>query len=165
MINAEPQPASSQRMYLNRRSDEMLYQITNPSPNFFVVFFPVLYPCCFHSWATSFRIWTSWPGLKAGRPIYGHPSHRKASPSAQLPQEPVLPWTVKSNSSKSSDCSIITFSSLSALARRSVSSASSRSASPHVQSLQARRLRPVLGWHSGAGRLLESSMNKYRSSK
>lgn len=99
-----------------------------------------------YNWATSFKIWTSCPGLKAGRPRYGQPAQRKASPRAQLPQEPVvLPSTVKSNSVKSSDCSLSTSRFLSALARRSLSSASRRSARPHVQSLQARRLRPVLG--------------------
>jgi hypothetical protein len=50
--------------------------------------------------------------------------------------------------------SFITFNSLSAFARRSLSSASSRSARPQVQSLQARLRRPVLGWHSGAGSML-----------
>ena len=44
---------------------------------------------------------TSSPGLKAGRPIYGHPSHRKASPNAQFPQLPTLPCTVKSTSASS----------------------------------------------------------------
>lgn len=103
-----------------------------------------------YSWATSFKICTSWPGLNAGRPRYGHPSQRKASPSAQLPQEPVLPWTVKSSSFKSPVSSFITFKFLSAVSRRSLSSASRRSARPHVQSLQAFRLLPVFGWHSGA---------------
>jgi len=49
---------------------------------------------------------TSSPGLNAGSPIYGHPSHLNASPSAQFPQLPTFPFTVKSISSKSSASSL-----------------------------------------------------------
>lgn len=93
---------------------------------------------------------TSSPGLNAGRPIYGQPSHRKASPSAQLPQLPTFPLTVKSTSARSSACSLARF--WSAEARLARSSASSRWARPQVQSLQARRrfLLPAGGRQEGA---------------
>lgn len=93
-----------------------------------------------HSCTVSLIIRTSSPGLNGGSPMYGHPSHRNASPSEQLPHDPVFPCTVKSTSSfSSSDFSFSTFRSLSACACRVESSASSRLDSPQVQSLQARR--------------------------
>ena len=91
---------------------------------------------------------TSSPTLKAGNPTYGHPSHRKASPNAQFPQLPTFPCTVKSTSAKSSAASFASFSS--AAERLAASSAARVAASPHVQSLQARRRFPGRGRHSGA---------------
>ena len=118
-----------------------------------------------YSWISSFKSLTSSPGLKAGSPMYGQPSHLKASPKApirsqfyfhipkrqylQLPQLPTLPFTVKSTSAKSSAWSLSVLSAWSALARLALSSASSFCAKPHVQSLQARR-RLALGLHSVA---------------
>lgn len=106
-----------------------------------------------HNCTSLFTNLTSSPGLKAGRPIYGHPSHLKASPRAQLPQDPTLPWTVKSTSARSSACSLARFAS--ALERLAASSALSRSARPQLQSLQARR-RLVLGLHASAVKVLVS---------
>ena len=98
---------------------------------------------------------TSSPGLKAGNPMYGHPSHLNASPNAQLPQLPTFPCTVKSTSASSSDFSFAAElredKAASALARLAASSASIFWARPQVQSLQARRRLPALGRHSGAG--------------
>ena len=51
---------------------------------------------------SSFLNRTSSPALKGGNPTYGHPSQRNASPSAQDPQLPTLPLTVRSISSWSS---------------------------------------------------------------
>lgn len=94
--------------------------------------------------------------------MYGHPSHLNASPSAQLPQLPTLPGTVKSISDKSFTPSLaaagaappllicIEASALSAASRLALSSASSRWASPQVQSLQALLRLPTLGKHSAA---------------
>lgn len=93
---------------------------------------------------------TSSPGLNAGMPMYGQPSHLKASPSEQLPHDPTLPWTVKSISAKSSESSFSALSLVSASSRLALSSAAIFSARPHVQSLQARRRLPTLGIHSGA---------------
>ena len=123
---------------------------------------------------------TSSPGLNAGSPTYGQPSQRKASPSAQLPQLPTLPRTVKSISPslRSAALSLATpgapFAAVdcgaealgpesvlvgrpaaraaSARARVAASSAARRVARPQVQSLQARRRLPGLGLHSGAAR-------------
>lgn len=95
-----------------------------------------------------FNSLTSSPGLKAGSPIYGQPSHRNASPKAQLPHEPTLPCTVKSTSVRSLEVSFARLASASW--RLALSSASIRCASPQVQSLQARRLF-VLGLHASAG--------------
>lgn len=131
---------------------------------------PIHYSC-----TSSFINRTSSPGLNAGSPIYGHPSHLKASPSAQLPQLPTLPCTVKSSSIRSSAPSFavagapleVAFgppfalavapflpcsspSAESAACRFARSSASIFAARPHVQSLQALRRLPALGWHSGA---------------
>jgi hypothetical protein len=125
-----------------------------------------LMPRDHYSWISSFKSLTSSPGLKAGNPMYGQPSHLKASPKApirsqfyftdlkkkqylQLPQLPTLPFTVKSTSAKSSAWSLSVLSAWSALARLALSSASSFWAKPHVQSLQARR-RLALGLHSVA---------------
>ena len=121
--------------------------------------------------------------------MYGHPSQRNASPSAQLPQLPTFPATVRSVSRSSSEsiiaaptvdevplgpptaeadargapllfddeaassecwdlCMEASFSS--AAFRFAASSAANRAARPHVQSLQARRLRPGRGAHSAA---------------
>ena len=105
-----------------------------------------------HSCTVSLIILTSSPGLNGGSPIYGQPSHRNASPSWQLLHEPVLPCTVKSISSfRSSDLSLRTFRSASALFRRDSSSAASFLSRPQVQSLQGRRrFLAVLGSHSFA---------------
>jgi hypothetical protein len=92
---------------------------------------------------------TSSPGLNAGSPIYGHPSHLNASPSAQFPHDPTLPCTVKSTSARSSACNLARLAS--ALERLAASSALSRSARPQLQSLQARR-RLVLGLQASAVR-------------
>lgn len=92
---------------------------------------------------------TSSPGLNAGNPIYGHPSHLNASPRLQFPQLPTFPGTVKSTSAKSSDCNLRVLRAASALERLAASSASRRWARPQVQSLQARR-RLALGLHSVA---------------
>jgi hypothetical protein len=107
--------------------------------------------CTAYNWISLFIKRTSSPGLKAGSPMYGHPSHLKASPSAQFPQLPTLPWTVKSTSVRSSAPSFNVSSAWSAVARFAASSASSFSFIPQVQSLQARRRFPALGRHSGAG--------------
>lgn len=105
---------------------------------------------------------TSSPGLNAGSPMYGHPSHRNASPKEQFPQLPTFPCTVKSTSASSSAFSFAAegavveadewslFRAASAVVRLVASSASSRAARPQVQSLQARRRLPVFGRHSGA---------------
>lgn len=93
---------------------------------------------------------TSSPGLKAGMPMYGHPSHLNASPKLQFPQEPTLPLTVKSTSARSSESSFSAASCLSAESRLAASSAASLSARPQVQSLHARRRLPTRGAHSGA---------------
>src|SRR4051794_26042982 len=90
---------------------------------------------CYYNWMSLFSSRTSSPGLKAGKPIYGHPSHLNASPSAQLPQLPTLPWTVKSTSARSSASSFNELSALSAEERLAASSASSFSFMPQVQSL------------------------------
>jgi hypothetical protein len=90
---------------------------------------------------------TSSPGLNAGSPMYGQPSHLNASPKAQFPHDPTLPWTVKSTSARSSACSLARLAS--ALERFAASSALSRSARPQLQSLQARR-RLVLGLQASA---------------
>ena len=79
--------------------------------------------------------------------MYGQPSHRNASPSAQLPQEPTLPWTVKSTSVRSFALSFARLAS--AFARVALSSASIRCARPQEQSLQARR-RLVFGLQASA---------------
>ena len=92
---------------------------------------------------------TSSPGLNAGSPMYGHPSHLNASPRAQFPHDPTLPCTVKSTSARSSACSLARLAS--ALERLAASSALSRSARPQLQSLQARR-RLVLGLQASAVR-------------
>lgn len=102
-----------------------------------------------HNCTSLFTNLTSSPGLNAGNPIYGHPSHLNASPSAQLPHEPTLPCTVKSTSARSSACSLARLES--ACARLAASSAFRRSARPQLQSLQARR-RLVLGRHASAVR-------------
>lgn len=91
---------------------------------------------------------TSSPGWKAGRPIYGHPSHLNASPKEQFPQLPTFPLTVKSTSASSSDRNLARF--WSASDRLAASSASSRWARPHVQSLHARRRLPAAGRHEAA---------------
>ena len=101
---------------------------------------------------SSFTNRTSSPGLNAGSPIYGHPSQRKASPSAQFPQLPTLPCTVKSTSARSSAPSFSVLRAWSAVLRLAASSASIFCFRPHVQSLQARRRLPDLGRHSGAER-------------
>jgi hypothetical protein len=98
---------------------------------------------------------TSSPGLNAGMPIYGQPSHRNASPKLQFPQLPTFPWTVKSTSARSSESSFTALSlracsCASALERVAASSAAILSASPQVQSLHARRRFPTRGAHSGA---------------
>lgn len=86
------------------------------------------------------KIFTSSPGLNAGKPMYGQVEQRKASPREQLLQEPVFPLTVKSSSLRSSVFSLKASESLeSALLRRSRSSSSRRSERPHVQSLQGLR--------------------------
>ena len=103
-----------------------------------------------YSCTSLFNNRTSSPGLKAGIPMYGHPSHRNASPNAQFPQLPTLPCTVKSTSAKSSAPSLRVLSVLSALLRLVASSASIFSFRPQVQSLQARRRLPDLGRHSAA---------------
>lgn len=82
--------------------------------------------------------------------MYGHPSHRNASPSAQLPQLPSFPWTVKSTSASSLAPNFIVSNAASALARLASSSSRSLSASPQVQSLHALRRFPAFGRHSGA---------------
>lgn len=102
------------------------------------------------SWTSLFRSLTSSPGLNAGRPMYGHPSHRKASPRAQLPQLPSFPCTVKSTSAKSPPSNFMLSSALSAFALLPASSSSIFRAKPQVQSLQARRRFPAFGRHSGA---------------
>ena len=113
-----------------------------------------------YNWISLFNSLTSSPGLNAGSPIYGHPSHRKASPSAQFPQLPTLPCTVKStSSSRSSAPNFIVLSALSASVRFAASSASSCSFIPQVQSLQARRRLPALGRHSGATSALVDNAN------
>ena len=146
--------------------------------------FPVPSPppnesCAAHSVPSSpTRSRTSSPGLNAGSPTYGQPSQRNASPSAQLPQLPALPGTVKSvaPSSRSAALSLArpgavpldavdlaapvvglgaapvgsAASAASARVRVAASSAARRAARPQVQSLQARRRLPGLGVHSGA---------------
>lgn len=107
-----------------------------------------------------FRSLTSSPGLKAGIPIYGHPSQRNASPKLQFPQEPTFPCTVKSTSARSSASSFRALSCASALDLVLASSAAILSANPHVQSLQARRRLPAFGAHSGATISLDSVKNK-----
>ena len=59
------------------------------------------------SWKSLFANRTSSPGLNGGRPMYGQPSQRNASPSAQDPQLPTFPCTVRSVS-RSSAVSIAT---------------------------------------------------------
>jgi hypothetical protein len=100
-----------------------------------------------HNCTSLFTSLTSSPGLNAGSPMYGHPSHLNASPSAQFPHEPTLPCTVKSTSARSSACSLARLAS--AFERLAASSALSRSARPQLQSLQARR-RLVLGLQASA---------------
>lgn len=106
-----------------------------------------------HSCTSSFIIFTSSPGLNGGNPTYGHPSHLNASPSEQLPHDPVFPCTVKSvSSSSSSGCSLRMLSFLFASALRELSSASSWLESPQEQSLQAfRRFLAIVGLHPFAG--------------
>lgn len=104
-----------------------------------------------YSCTSLFRRRTSSPGRKAGMPMYGQPSQRKASPRLQLPHEPTLPWTVKSSSARSSASSLSALSCCSAVERLPASSPAIFSASPHVQSLHARRRLPTRGMHSGAG--------------
>jgi hypothetical protein len=93
---------------------------------------------------------TSSPGLKAGMPIYGQPSQRKASPRLQFPHDPTFPCTVKSTSARSSAPSLRVLSCASAVSRLAASSAASFCARPQVQSLHALRRLPTLGAHSGA---------------
>jgi hypothetical protein len=85
-------------------------------------------------------------------PIYGQPSQRKASPKLQLPQDPTFPWTVKSTSARSTAPNLRVCSLASASDRLAASSFAILSASPQVQSAQARRRLPTLGAHSGAMR-------------
>ena len=107
-----------------------------------------------YNWISLLSNRTSSPGLNAGRPMYGHPSHLNASPSAQFPQLPTFPCTVKSTSARSSASNFRELSALSAEERLAASSASIFSFIPQVQSLQARRRLPGLGWHSSAGIML-----------
>lgn len=93
---------------------------------------------------------TSSPGLNGGRPMYGQPSQRNASPREQFPQLPVFPWTVKSTSAISPEFNFNADNFSSAFARWSLSSAWSFCASPQVQSLHALLRLPALGLHSGA---------------
>ena len=86
--------------------------------------------------------------------MYGHPSHLKASPSAQLPQDPTLPCTVKSTSVRSLALNLAKLSS--AFCRFTLSSASIRWARPQVQSLHALR-RLVFGLHAAAVEQLAKS--------
>jgi hypothetical protein len=106
--------------------------------------------------AASRSNFTSSPGLNAGIPINGptiiniirfekegsfvHPSQRKASPSPQLPQLLLFPWTVKSSSSEVS----VTAGNL----LENSLSAFSCSLRPHVQFLHALRRFPARGTHS-----------------
>ncbi|KAH3659663.1 hypothetical protein OGATHE_005708 [Ogataea polymorpha] len=113
---------------------------------------------------------TTWPGLNAGRPRNGHPSHLNASPKAHELHPPVLPSIVKSTSVMSVSenlifspnwrlassrlaCSRFSIWMASSVAERAIllrmlsctdrclrSSSSSFSLRPHVQSLQAFRL-------------------------
>ena len=117
---------------------------------------PIILMLSTHNCTSSLSNRTSSPGLKAGNPIYGHPSHRNASPNAQFPHEPTLPCTVKSTSARSSAFSFA--SAWSALERLAASSASSFSARPQVQSLHARLRLPVLGRHSGATKKSQCKM-------
>jgi len=103
---------------------------------------------------------TSSPGLKAGIPMYGQPSQRKASPRLQFPHEPTLPRTVKSTSARSSAPSLRVWSCASAFTRVTASSAAIFSARPHVQSLHARRRFPTRGAHSGAAKSLAGAFAK-----
>jgi hypothetical protein len=80
-------------------------------------------------------------------------------PRLQLPQLPTLPWTVKSTSARSSACSLSVFNALSASARFCLSSNSSLSARPQVQSLQALLLL-AFGLHSVA-----DEVNTYRPAR
>lgn len=111
-----------------------------------------------HSWISLLSSRTSSPGLKAGSPMYGQPSQRKASPRAQFPQLPTLPWTVKSTSARSFVSSFMVLSALSAASRLALSSASICCASPQVQSLHARLRFPTFGRHSGAVMLLAGGL-------
>jgi hypothetical protein len=43
-----------------------------------------LMPRDYYNWISSFKSLTSSPGLKAGSPMYGQPSHLKASPKAPI---------------------------------------------------------------------------------
>lgn len=105
-------------------------------------------PITNHNCTSSSCNLTTSPFLNAGKPMYGHPSQRKASPNAQLPQLPTFPFTVKSTSARSPAFNFARF--WSAAERLAASSASSRCARPQVQSLQARRRLPVGGRQDGA---------------
>ena len=107
------------------------------------------------------------PGLNGGRPRYGHPSQRKASPSAQEPHDPpVFPGTVKSISSSKLRVTTVD----ACFASWASCSWSSSSLRPQVQSLQALRrfLEPGSGAHCGGmeiGLEREESRREFSSTR